>query len=132
VGYATLLGDPEESIGIFMPTKVIPRLAELGYELSICTAAFFAECHGIRDAHRLDPRVLEIADDVSDVLDSGFSIEPYPKELAEQDTGRHKLDDFHSLCSIFTSTKQAGESKGIFKCGVVLCFSFAPAIGWRH
>jgi len=46
LGYATLLSDPGESFNAFMQSQILPRLAELGYQISTCKAAFLAVCYG--------------------------------------------------------------------------------------
>jgi hypothetical protein len=74
LGYATLLSDPGESFHTFLESKFLPRLAELGYQISTCSAAFFALCCGIDDPHP-ELRMVELCNESSAALNTGFSLD---------------------------------------------------------
>jgi len=74
LGYATLLSDPGESFSTFLQSKLLPRLADLGYQISTCTAAFFALCCGVSDPNPYE-RMVELCTESSAALDTGFSLD---------------------------------------------------------
>ena len=74
LGYATLLSDPGESFNTFLESKFLPRLAELGYQISACASTFFALCCGVSDLNP-EERMVELCKESSDALNTGFSLD---------------------------------------------------------
>jgi len=72
--YATLLSDPGESFSAFLQSKLLPRLADLGYQISTCKAAFFALCCGVSDPNPYE-RIVELRTESSAALNTGFSLD---------------------------------------------------------
>lgn len=83
LGYATLLSDPGESFSAFLQNKLLPRLSELGYQISTCSAAFFALCCGIGDPNPYE-RMLELYKASTTVLHTGFSIDEAIRLIASE------------------------------------------------
>lgn len=87
LGYATLISDPGESFSAFLQSKLLPRLAELGYQLSTCTAAFFAVCFGTDVTHQWNPRMVEMVIEAKNALHAGFSLDEAIRLIASEFSG---------------------------------------------
>lgn len=74
LGYASVLGDPGESLSNMVDNKIFPKLTELGYQQGVYSSAFFAICRGPERGGRIkfsDPLICE----AEIVLQAGTSVD---------------------------------------------------------
>lgn len=74
LGYASVLGDPGESLSDMVDNKIFAKLAELGYQQDVYSSAFFAISRGPERGGRIkfsDPLICE----AEIVLQAGTSVD---------------------------------------------------------